>query len=562
MPKHAALVLLLSFAARAQSPVSVAPNSWATGASMPTPRQGPATGVIGQKIYVIGGLNSSGVLNLNEVYDPAMDSWTTAAPMPTARFVPASAVVNNILYAMGGSSSETVLNVVEAYNPSTDTWSTKSPMPISANSVYAVIENGIIYVVGGFSAGARLSTVLSYNPATDRWSTLAPMMVAKSQPAVALLGSTIVAAGGLANGSITTTDNEGYDSASNSWKTLAPLPTARFQGCFEASGGILYFTGGLGASGPPLASMDAYNASTDSWTSGLPPLPTAVTDPASASLNGRLYCFGGSTTNQAGSGANNYVQIYQPATIPSISDVISASGFGGFSSVAPGSWIEIYGTALASETRGWTGADFNGLNAPTALDKTSVTIGGQSAFIDYISPGQVNVQVPSTVGTGTQPVVVTTAEGGSAPYMVAVNATQPGLLSPTSFNIGGIQYAVALFSDGVTYVLPAGAIPGIASQPAKPGDTITLYGVGFGPVTPNIPAGQIVGETNALLGSLHVFFGGVAATLPYAGLAPNFVGLYQFDVVVPDVPAGNATPLTFTLDGTPGTQTLALAVGS
>src|ERR1700678_3220574 len=87
--------------------------------------------------------------------------------------------------------------------------------------------------------------------------------------------------------------------------------------------------------------------------------------------------------------------------------------------------------------RGWGGSDFNGVNAPTSLDGTSVTIGGQAAFIDYISPGQVNAQVPSNVGTGTQQVVVKTANGSSTASNVTVKATQPGLLAPLSFNIGG-----------------------------------------------------------------------------------------------------------------------------
>lgn len=67
--------------------------------------------------------------------------------------------------------------------------------------------------------------------------------------------------------------------------------------------------------------------------------------------------------------------------LPSIksSGVVSASAFGQFTSIAPGSWIEIYGSTLASTTRSWTGADFSGANAPTSLDGTKVTIGGQSS---------------------------------------------------------------------------------------------------------------------------------------------------------------------------------------
>jgi len=241
--------------------------------------------------------------------------------------------------------------------------------------------------------------------------------------------------------------------------------------------------------------------------------------------------------------------------------VVSASAFGEFTSVAPGSWIEIYGSNLAPDTRTWGGSDFTGSNAPESLDGTSVTIGGQPAYVSFISTGQVNVQVPSNVGTGSQPLVVTTKAGGAGnSYSVTVNTEQPGLLAPYSFKIGGNQYVVALFPDNTTYVLPTGAIPGINSRPAKPGDTIILYGVGFGEVTPSIPAGQLVGELNTLSAPFHLNFGTTEATLAYDGLAPGYVGLYQFNVVVPDVSSSNLVALTFTLGGTAGAQALYIAV--
>ena len=108
------------------------------------------------------------------------------------------------------------------------------------------------------------------------------------------------------------------------------------------------------------------------------------------------------------------------------------------------------------------------------------------------------------------------------------------MLAPSLFSLGGKQYAAALFADG-TYVLPPGAISGLASRRAQPGDYITLYGVGFGSVTPNMPAGQIVQQTNTLVAPLHVYFGQAEASWSYAGLAPSAVGLYQFNVTVPNV---------------------------
>jgi uncharacterized protein (TIGR03437 family) len=87
-----------------------------------------------------------------------------------------------------------------------------------------------------------------------------------------------------------------------------------------------------------------------------------------------------------------------------------------------------------------------------------------------------------------------------------------------------------------------------------------MYGIGFGPVTPNIPAGELVPGLNQLQTALGVTFANVPAQITYQGLVPGIVGLYQFNVVVPNIPASDTTPLVFTLGGTPGTQNLVVAI--
>jgi uncharacterized protein (TIGR03437 family) len=245
---------------------------------------------------------------------------------------------------------------------------------------------------------------------------------------------------------------------------------------------------------------------------------------------------------------------------PIIQTVISASSYGGFTSIAPATWIEVYGQYLATATQEWGGSDFQGNNAPTSLGGTSVTVGGKSAFVYYISAGQLNVQVPSDVGNGAQKVVVTTVGGSSNAFSIPVNVTEPGLLAPPQFDIDKTQYAVAQFSDGF-YDLPPGT-GGVAARRAVPGDTILLYGIGFGAVSDGTQAGVIDQGTNSLNNSLDISIGGTSAQVAYAGLTPGFVGLYQFNVVVPNIPANDKTPLTFTLNGTPGTQTLYLFIGN
>lgn len=262
---------------------------------------------------------------------------------------------------------------------------------------------------------------------------------------------------------------------------------------------------------------------------------------------------------------NNVIRLLTPAPdVPQINTggVITASAFGASSTVAPGSWIEIYGVNLAGDSRTWGTADFSGSNAPTALDFVSATVGGQSAFVDYISPGQVDVQVPSNVTAGTQPLILTTEWGVSATYNVTVGAA-PGIYAPAFLNIGGKQYAGALIANTSTWVLPVGAVSGLTSQPASPGDTITLYGIGFGTTNPAVPAGQLVSGLPTLTSPVQILFGTTPGTIIYQGLAPGLVGLYQFNVTVPaGLSANSAEPLTIMQGGNSLPQTLYTAIGN
>jgi uncharacterized protein (TIGR03437 family) len=262
---------------------------------------------------------------------------------------------------------------------------------------------------------------------------------------------------------------------------------------------------------------------------------------------------------------NSVVRVLTPAATaggkPVISSggVIGASSYGAFTTIAPAGWIEIYGQNLGFTTRSWGTADFIGNNAPTFLDGTRVTIGGQNAFVEFVSPGQVNAQVPSTVPPGQQAVVVSTTVGASTAFNVNVAATQPGIFAPAAFKIGAKQYAGAVFNGTSTFAIPANAVAGVSSRPAKPGDTIQVFGVGFGPVVPDTPAGQIAVGQTTLATAVSVTIGGAAAAVGYSGLAPGAVGLYQFNVTVPNVPNGDAA-LAITVGGTAIPQNLVIAV--
>jgi uncharacterized protein (TIGR03437 family) len=360
-----------------------------------------------------------------------------------------------------------------------------------------------------------------------------------------------------------------FDELAETWVWDDVNWTQEFPANTPPTGGGLVFDSALGqvvmfgGEIPPASGLGNFTPVNDTWlwngSNWIQQFP-ATSPPAQFGFalaydsgHSQVVLFGGAGTWTYGVNAS-------PPAGPSISGVVSASAFGGFSAVAPGSWVEIYGSDLAPDTQGWTGADFSGNNAPTMLNGVSVSIGGQAAFVDYISAGQVNAQLPSNIATG-GPLQLTVTNGSttSASVNLTVNATEPGLLAPASFKIGSNQYVVAQHSNG-SYVLPVGAISGVASSPAKPGEIVVIYGVGFGSVVPSIPAGEIVTETNQLSASFEVLFGKTPARTPYFGLAPSFVGLYQFNVTVPEVANNDLVPLTFNLGGVAGAQTLFTAV--
>lgn len=290
--------------------------------------------------------------------------------------------------------------------------------------------------------------------------------------------------------------------------------------------------------------------------------------PATAQGEVVVYVSGnGANGNGQNSGDRIYTNSYrlQPATgggggggnRPTISagGVITAGAFGAATTIAPGSWIEIYGANLATETRQWGGADFTGNNAPTVLGGVRVSIGGTPAFVQLISPGQINAQVPGGLSAGATTMTVTNANGTSDNFNITVAARSPGLLSPPAFRVNNRQYLAALYPDNTTFVGPANFISGVASRPARAGDVIVTYGVGFGATNPNVPPGQIVTQTNSLP-NFTFRFGNTNGEIVYAGLAPNFVGLYQFNIRIPTGLAAGDVPVTVSVDGVNVSQTL------
>ncbi|MBX9599526.1 MAG: IPT/TIG domain-containing protein [Bryobacteraceae bacterium] len=258
---------------------------------------------------------------------------------------------------------------------------------------------------------------------------------------------------------------------------------------------------------------------------------------------------------------------------PSINSggVVTATAFGGAGRGASGSWLEIYGSNLSPEERRWD-SGFQGDNAPTALGDVSVLINNQPAPISFATPGQINVQVPDSPATGNVQVVVRRGTEQSDAFTLMKLAEAPAVLAPAvaPFRDNDRQFLVALYPPNTpgcpaTGDCFAGNFAGVASRLPRPGDTLIVYGVGFGPVQneagQRLPiAGQIIRQLNRTVQPVRFRFGQTEAQLTYSGLAPNFIGLYQFNVVVPQVAAG-VTEIEVSLGSTNIGQRLFLQIG-
>jgi uncharacterized protein (TIGR03437 family) len=237
----------------------------------------------------------------------------------------------------------------------------------------------------------------------------------------------------------------------------------------------------------------------------------------------------------------NRVRVLTPGTTPSITQGGVVPVYGSTSIVQPGSWVSVYGSNLASGTFTWNG-DF-----PTSLAGTSVMIDNKPAYLWFVSPTQINLQVPDDPNTGMVSVVVTTPSG------VAASSTTLSQFSPCFSLLGdGKHVAAEIATPNGTGAYGSYDLVGPSNtfsfntRPVRAGETLILYGVGFGPTIPGVPAGRPFYSAAPTSSPVTVNIGGVNATVAFAGAVG--AGLYQINVTVPVVPSGDQ-PVQATVNG-------------
>jgi uncharacterized protein (TIGR03437 family) len=220
------------------------------------------------------------------------------------------------------------------------------------------------------------------------------------------------------------------------------------------------------------------------------------------------------------------------AATPVVTSALNGATFGSGQPLVQGSLASIFGTALAPSP-----AFAPSVPLQTTLAGVSVTIGGVAAPLLFVSPAQINLQVPWNLQSQASDVIVKVNGTPSAAFSAMVGSVAPGIFT-TQYGAGP---AIAFNLDG-TLAQPVGSIPGLTTRPAKVGDTITIFATGLGLVRPALASGAAPGSvlTSTIL-QPTVLIGGVSVVPSFSGLSPQFVGVNQLNVVVPDVPAGVVT---------------------
>ena len=225
---------------------------------------------------------------------------------------------------------------------------------------------------------------------------------------------------------------------------------------------------------------------------------------------------------------------------PPVKPVISAAGVvngaAQTAAIAPSTWVTIFGSGLSATTRSWRDTDFVNGRLPVSLDGVSVTINGKAALVAFVSALQINVLAPDETVTGLVPVQVRNSLGVSDTAFVLEQTAAPAFFQ---FPASAANFVAGTHVNGSYLAGPALNRQGVSGTAAKPGETVVLYGTGFGATQPAYSAGTLIEAAAPLVRpeDLRIRIGGADASVAFAGIISP--GLYQFNVVVPQLSDGD-----------------------
>jgi uncharacterized protein (TIGR03437 family) len=223
---------------------------------------------------------------------------------------------------------------------------------------------------------------------------------------------------------------------------------------------------------------------------------------------------------------------------------IVSSAASNIPNAAPGSLVSIYGSNLAPGV-----VQAVGFPLPETLGGVTVTINGSAAPIYFVSPTQINVQIPYELSVRAYSLSLNLAGSNAAPATITIARTAPSLFSLNQTGSG--QGAIRIAGTATVAARADSAYPG--SRPAHAGEIIEIYCTGLGAVSPSPGTGNAAasGTLSSTLLSPTVTIGGIAAAVMFSGLTPGAAGLYQVNVRIPDGVGAGDQPVVLTIGGVP-----------
>ena len=208
------------------------------------------------------------------------------------------------------------------------------------------------------------------------------------------------------------------------------------------------------------------------------------------------------------------------------SGVVEGAGFTPNRPLAPGGFISLFGSRFTDVTVG-----ASEIPLERELGGVRVQIGDIDAPLHFVSPGQINAVLPVEFDPGANVSIVVSSNGVlTAPQSFLVAPAMPGIF----VNDAGIPAIRRFVSAGEP------SQPVTPQNPARLGDVLEIFATGLGETDPPVGSGDALATGSTVLNPVSVEIGGLGVPVLYQGLAPNFVGLYQVNVLVTDnIPTGS-----------------------
>jgi len=257
-----ALVLILGLSSLlANTPLFAAPTEtpnpylselyqqrWQELASMSVPRAGLAAASYSNGIYAIAGQTSEGPTNLVERFDPQTNTWTKLADKPTAVSEVSAVVLGEKIYVPGGMlANGQVINRLEVFDPRKGSWESKAELPLAVSGYALATYEGQMYLFGGWNGKQVVDQAWRYDPFNDEWHAAANLPSARAYATAAEVSGKIFVMGGW-DGTQDLQENLSFDPARDlegepAWQKAIDLPEACSDCGAESISGMLFVIG-------------------------------------------------------------------------------------------------------------------------------------------------------------------------------------------------------------------------------------------------------------------------------------------------------------------------------